>query len=78
MGGRVWRDSSFDPLNKYELFLEPFRSCIEESGAEGSMTAYNRINGTGGGMGRENMEISESVIMKQADQKMYENKKSSR
>ena len=29
-----------------------------------------------GGMVRENMEISESVIMKQADQKMYENKKS--
>lgn len=31
-----------------------------------------------GGMVRENMEISESVIMKQADQKMYENKKNSR
>ena len=31
-----------------------------------------------GGIVRENMEISESVIMKQADQKMYENKKSSR
>ncbi len=30
---------------------------------------------TVGGMVRENMEISESVIMKQADQKMYENKK---
>ena len=68
--GRGW--------NKYELYLEPFRRCIEESGAEGIMTAYNRINGTVGGMVRENMEISESVIMKQADQKMYENKKSSR
>ena len=33
---------------------------------------------TVGGMVRENMEISESVIMKQVDQKMYENKKSSR
>lgn len=32
----------------------------------------------GAGMVRENMQISESVIMKQADQKMYENKKSSR
>lgn len=31
-----------------------------------------------GGMVRETMEIPESVIMKQADQKMYENKKSSR
>ena len=67
-----------DQRNKYELYLEPFRRCIEESGAEGIMTAYNRINGTVGGMVRENMEISESVIMKQADQKMYENKKSSR
>ena len=66
--GRGWKNSSIDPRNKYELYLEPFRRCIEESGAEGIMTAYNRIN----------MEISESVIMKQADQKMYENKKSSR
>ena len=54
------------------------RQMEEASGAEGIMTAYNRINGTVGGMVRENMEISESVIMKQADQKMYENKKSSR
>lgn len=76
--GRGWKNSSIDPRNKYELYLEPFRRCIEESGAEGIMTAYNRINGTVGGMARENMEISESVIMKQADQKMYENKKSSR
>ena len=70
--GRGWKNSSIDPRNKYELYLEPFRRCIEESGAEGIMTAYNRINGTVGGMVRENMEISESVIMKQADQKMYE------
>ena len=76
--GRGWKNSSIDPRNKYELYPEPFRRCIEESGAEGIMTAYNRINGTVGGMVRENMEISESVIMKQADQKMYENKKSSR
>ena len=76
--GRGWKNSSIDPRNKYELYLEPFRRCIEESGAEGIMTAYNRINGTVGGMVRENMENSESVIMKQADQKMYENKKSSR
>ena len=72
--GRGWKNSLIDPRNKYELYLEPFRRCIEESGAEGIMTAYNRINGTVGGMVRENMEISESVIMKQADQKMYENK----
>ena len=44
--GRGWKNSSIDPRNKYELYLEPFRRCIEESGAEGIMTAYNRINGT--------------------------------
>ena len=41
--GRGWKNSSIDPRNKYELYLEPFRRCIEESGAEGIMTAYNRI-----------------------------------
>ena len=46
--GRGWKNSSIDPRNKYELYLEPFRRCIEESGAEGIMTAYNRINGTVG------------------------------
>ena len=37
--GRGWKNSSIDPRNKYELYLEPFRRCIEESGAEGIMTA---------------------------------------
>ena len=46
--GRGWKNSSIDPRNKYELYLEPFRRCIEESGAEGIMTVYNRINGTVG------------------------------
>ena len=46
--GRGWKNSSIDPRNKYELYLEPFRRCIEESGAEGIITAYNRINGTVG------------------------------
>ena len=46
--GRGWKNSSIDPRNKYELYLEPFRRCIEESGAEGIMTAYNRISGTVG------------------------------
>ena len=50
--GRGWKNSSIDPRNKYELYLEPFGRCIEESGAEGIMTAYNRINGTVGGMVR--------------------------
>lgn len=43
--GRAWKNASIDPRNKYELYLEPFRRCIEESGAQGIMTAYNRING---------------------------------
>ena len=27
--GRGWKNSSIDPRNKYELYLEPFRRCIE-------------------------------------------------
>ncbi len=46
--GRGWKNSSISPRNKYELYLEPFRHCIEEGGAEGVMTAYNRINGVQG------------------------------
>ena len=75
--GLIKAINTFKPDKNIKLATYASR-CIEESGAEGIMTAYNRINGTVGGMVRENMEISESVIMKQADQKMYENKKSSR
>lgn len=46
--GRGWKNSSIDPRNKYELYLEPFRRAIEDGGVEGIMTAYNRINGTQG------------------------------
>ena len=46
--GRGWKNSSISPRNKYELYLEPFRRCIEDGGAEGVMTAYNRINGVQG------------------------------
>ncbi|MCR4585030.1 MAG: glycoside hydrolase family 3 C-terminal domain-containing protein [Lachnospiraceae bacterium] len=46
--GRGWKNSTISPRNKYELYLEPFRHCIEEGGAEGVMTAYNRINGVQG------------------------------
>ncbi len=46
--GRGWKNSTIDPRNKYELYLEPFRRCIEDGGAEGVMTAYNRINGVQG------------------------------
>jgi len=30
----------------YEIFLEPFRACIEEGGARSIMAAYNSIDGT--------------------------------
>lgn len=43
--GRAWKNASVDPRNKQELYLEPFRRCIEDAGAQGVMTAYNRING---------------------------------
>ncbi len=46
--GRCWKNSSIDPRNRYELYLEPFRRCIEDYGAEAVMTAYNKINGVPG------------------------------
>ncbi len=46
--GRGWKNSTVSPRNKFELYLEPFRRCIEDGGAEGVMTAYNRINGVQG------------------------------
>lgn len=55
--GRGWKSSSIDPRNKYELYLEPFRRCIEDAGAAGVMTAYNKINGTVGLFNKEVQEI---------------------
>lgn len=43
--GRAWKNADADPRNKYELYLEPFRRCIEDHHVQGIMTAYNRING---------------------------------
>ncbi len=51
--GRGWKNSSISPRNKFELYIEPFRRCIEDGGAEGIMTAYNRINGVQGLFNRE-------------------------
>lgn len=42
---RVSASSSIGLRDKYEYYLEPFRRCIEEGGAEAVMTAYNEING---------------------------------
>lgn len=55
--GRGWKNSSIDVRNKYELYLEPFRRCIEHGGAEGVMTAYNKINGTVGILNHEVNDI---------------------
>lgn len=46
--GRGWRNASITPRDKYEMYLEPFRRAIEDGGAAGVMTAYNRINGIQG------------------------------
>ena len=36
---------SIDPRSFYEYYLEPYRRCITEGGAEGVMTASSMING---------------------------------
>jgi beta-glucosidase len=51
--GRCWKNSSIDPRNLYEYYLEPFRRCIQDAKAQGVMTAYNRINGTPGILNHE-------------------------
>ena len=55
--GRGWKNSSVDPRNEYELYLEPFRRAIQDGGAEAIMTAYNKINGTPGILNREVQDI---------------------
>lgn len=55
--GRGWKNSSIDPRNKYELYLEPFRRAIENGGAEAIMTAYNKINGIPGMLNPEVRKI---------------------
>ena len=55
--GRSWRNSSIDPRNKYELYMEPFRKAIEKGGAEAVMTAYNKINGIPGMLNHEVLDI---------------------
>ena len=46
--GRGWKNATITPRNRYELYLEPFRRAIENGGAMGVMTAYNKINGIPG------------------------------
>ena len=55
--GRAWKNATIDPRNRYELYLEPFRRCIAGAGAQGVMTAYNRINGKVGILNDEVREI---------------------
>ncbi len=54
--GRGWKNSTIPPREREELYLEPFRRCIE-AGAVGVMTAYNRINGLPGILNPENQKI---------------------
>lgn len=42
---RVSASSSVSLRDQHEYYLEPFRRCIEEGGAEAIMTAYNELNG---------------------------------
>ncbi len=42
---RVSASSSISLRDKFEYYIEPFRRCIEEGGAEAIMTAYNELNG---------------------------------
>lgn len=46
--GRGYKSATIDPRNRMELYLEPFRRCIQKGGAEAVMAAYNKINGVPG------------------------------
>ena len=43
--GRVYKNASLSPRNRFELYLEPFRRAIEDGRVESVMAAYNKING---------------------------------
>ena len=55
--GRGFKNASVDPRNREELYLEPFRRVIQNGGATGVMTAYNRINGIPGILNREVRDV---------------------
>lgn len=44
--GRCVTSSTVDARNRREYYYEPFRRCIEQSGATSVMTSYNAVNGT--------------------------------
>ena len=56
--GRTFSSSSVNLRNKYEYYLKPFRKIIQESGAEGMMTAYNEINGIPAMLLREEISLA--------------------
>lgn len=45
---RCFVNTTVDPRNKYEYYMDVFRRCIEKGHVEGIMTAYNGINGIPG------------------------------
>ncbi len=55
--GRGFKNASIDPRNREELYLEPFRRVIQDGGATGVMTAYNKINGIPGILNHEVRDI---------------------
>ena len=55
--GRGFKNATITPRNREELYLEPFRRVIENSGAVGVMTAYNKINGLPGVLNPEVKKI---------------------
>lgn len=45
---RCFVNTTIDPRNKYEYYMDVFRRCILKGKVEGVMTAYNGINGVPG------------------------------
>lgn len=54
---RCFVNTTIDPRNKYEYYLDVFRRCIEKGKVEGVMTAYNGINGIPGILNPEVKDI---------------------
>ena len=54
---RCFVNTTVDPRNKYEYYLDVFRRCIMEGKPEGVMAAYNGINGIPGMLNPELKEV---------------------
>ena len=54
---RCFVNTTVDPRNKYEYYLDVFRRCIQEGKPEGVMAAYNAINGIPGMLNPELKDV---------------------